>query len=181
MPGYLDSISNTWWGWDDGEDNWGGPTNRSLRQIAYGGIHKAIRSILSTPPANPALGDSYIVGANPTGDWSSYTETNIVVWGRDETTPLTIAWQRFQPRVGWIVYDQSQRKVLVFNGSSWGELQNTTNAPVLTDGTSITGDGVNTNLQAHFTQAQADFTNTNSSSVSYIKNCLLYTSPSPRD
>lgn len=171
MPGYLDSVSNTWWGWDDGEDNWGSPTNRSLRQIAYGGIHKTVRqSNRSLPPINPTLGDSYIVGNNPTGDWSAYRENDVVVWGRDETTPLTIAWQRFQPRVGWLVYDQSGSRVLVFNGSSWGELQNTSNSPIRVDGTSITGDGVTTDLQAHFTQQQADWNTTNTGSPSHIRN-----------
>ena len=182
MPGYLDSFSNATWGWGDGEDNWGSPTNRTLRQIAYAGVHKAVRSVLSTPPANPAIGDSYIVGVGPTGDWSSYPENSVAVWGRDETNPLTIAWQRFQPRVGWLVYNQATSRVLVYNGASWGELQNTASAPVLVDGTSIMGDGVSTALSAHFTQAQADWADTNTASPSYIDNVPSelrnYTTPS---
>ena len=170
MPGFLDTISNSTWGWDDGEDGWGGPTNRTLRTIAYRGIHKTILSIATTPPAMPAIGDTYIMGSNPTGNWSSFSENDLVVYGRDLATPTTIAWQQFTPRVGWLVYDQNQSRVLVYNGASWGELSNTAGVPVLTDGTSITGDGVTTPLVANFTQVQSDFASTSTSSLAYIKN-----------
>ena len=185
MPGYLDNVSNATWGWSDGEDGWGGPTNRTLRSIAYGGVHKSIINTVSTPPSNPLLGDSYIVGSNPQGAFNSFSVNSVAVWGRSLGNPTTIAWQQFIPRVGWLVYNQNEGKAIVYDGASWNELRNTAGSPVLTDGTSITGDGTTTALAAHFTQQQADFTNVNTSSPAYIKNVPAglrnYTPPTPSD
>ena len=120
MPGYLDSRSNITFGYDDGEDTWGTPTNRSLRQLAYVGLHPSVKnSTTSTPPASPTLGDKYIVASNPTGLWATYNENDIAVWGRGITSPATLAWQRFIPLKGFVIYNEDTDLQLKYNGNSW--------------------------------------------------------------
>lgn len=120
MPGYLDPISNLTWGYNDGEDGWGGATNRSLRQLAYFGLHPSVKNTTtSTPPAGPAEGDKYIVAANPTGAWSTYTANDLAVWGRSLSAPATLAWQRFIPRKGVVLYDEATDNQLKYNGTAW--------------------------------------------------------------
>lgn len=50
---------------------------------------------LSTPPGSPANGDSYIVGASPTGAWSSKAN-QIAVWNT-----VNAAWAFYAPKEGW--------------------------------------------------------------------------------
>ena len=66
---------------------------------------------LDTPPAGPAEGDRYIVGAAPTGDWENH--------------PLALAlyetgvWQFYTPQAGWLVYVRDEGLILGFDGSAW--------------------------------------------------------------
>ena len=123
MPGYLDPKSNITWGYNDGEDGWGGATNRSLRQLAYYGIHPTVKNRTSTaPPSSPVEGDKYIVAANPTGLWSTFNRYDIAVWGRSLSTPATLAWQRLVPVKGVVFYDESSDNQVKFNGTAWEEI-----------------------------------------------------------
>ena len=123
MPGYLDPASSLTWGYTDGEDGWGGATNRSLRQLAYVGATRSVKNrTTAAPPSSPTEGDKYIVAANPTGLWASYNAGDIAVWGRGLTTPATLAWQRFQPQRSFIFYDESTDQVIKYNGTEWDQL-----------------------------------------------------------
>ena len=136
-------------GFDEGQDDWGVRTNNTIRHLAYVGINISVRNVgLTSPPASPIAGDSYLVGANATGAWSGIPEHTLVVWGYDEATgntpavSATPAWQRFTPRIGYLVYDQQNSRVLIFGGTTWEELQNqsfsvNTNSTLVGNGNNI--------------------------------------------
>ena len=172
MPGYLDSQSGIWFGWDPGEDGWGVPTNRSLRQIAYAGIDRSVKGTVSSPPSNPTLGDKYLVGASPTG-WGTTPaplEHQLAVWGRNLTTPTTFEWIIYQPRVGSDVFDEQRGVRVQYYEGSWQEIRPSKNQPILSDNT-ITGDGVDTPQSVQFPdQLQSDWNVTDTASARFIKN-----------
>ena len=149
MPGYLDTKSNITFGWADAENDWGGPTNRSLRQLAYAGIHPTVKNTTtSTPPTSPTLGDKYIVAPGPSGAWASYNANDIAVWGRGLLTPATPAWQRFIPMTGWQMYNEADNTLLAYNGTSWA---------------GISGSGGGASVQANWAQ-------TDTTAADYIQN-----------
>ena len=172
MPGYLDSNSGLYFGWDEGEDGWGTPTNRSLRQLAYGGLTRSVKGTVSSPPSTPTLGDKYIVGANPTG-WGltpAPLEHQIVVYGRELATPTNISWLVFQPRVGNEVFDESRGIRVQYYEGSWQEIRPSQNQPILSDNT-ISGDGVTTPQSVQFPdQLQSDWAITDTNDARFIRN-----------
>lgn len=70
-------------------------------------------SQLTTPPASPANGDTYIVPTGASGVWSS----NIGKIARYST--VKTAWEYATPQEGWFAHDDAQDLFLKFNGSSW--------------------------------------------------------------
>ena len=73
-------------------------------------LARGATSILSTPPASPADGQVHIVGASPTGAWSTFAQNDVVLW-RSGT------WYRFAPFLGWL--KQVGTEVRRFDGSAW--------------------------------------------------------------
>jgi len=66
-------------------------------------------SILSAPPASPADGQVHILGAAPTGAWSTFTVHDVVMWRS--------AWFRFAPFLGWV--KSVAGDVRRFDGTAW--------------------------------------------------------------
>lgn len=65
--------------WAAGQDNPHIPVNEGIA------VALILRLTLkgkgtSTPPGSPAEGDAYIIGASPTGDWSTFTQDNIAYY-----------------------------------------------------------------------------------------------------
>jgi len=68
---------------------------------------------LSTPPGSPVNGNTYIVGAAPTGLWAGQANS-VAYWAVDpqdgpSITPTiaTGAWEFYTPLAGWEVYDNN--------------------------------------------------------------------------
>jgi len=68
---------------------------------------------LTTPPATPAEGDSYIVGAAATGAWAGHDLAVAAYYG---------GWVFKTPKAGWLAFVRGETKFYVFNGSSWAAL-----------------------------------------------------------
>lgn len=69
---------------------------------------------LSTPPGSPANGDSYIVGASPTGAWSSKAN-QIAVWNT-----VNAAWAFYVPKEGWRCFVKDENEYVSYlDTSSW--------------------------------------------------------------
>ena len=190
MPGYVDSYNKIPFGYDPTEDNWGGPLNRGLQHLAYVGTNARIREVRSDAPVQTpqnlhVLGDSYIVGANPTGDWSSFNQHDIAVWGREATAPTNIGWQRFVPQQGYMVYNASESAFFVFGGSDWTEIQASGGLQRVTSDNSLSGTGTPSDPLSVVAQRQVqpDWNVTSPTSLAFIKNVpstlRTYTPPPP--
>lgn len=84
------------------------PVNDNALRVEV--LQRGATSILSTPPISPADGQLHIVGASPTGAWSTFAQNDVVIW-RSGT------WYRFAPFTGWL--KQVGTEVRRFDGSAW--------------------------------------------------------------
>lgn len=84
------------------------PVNDNALRVEV--LQRGATSILSTPPSSPADGQLHIVGASPTGAWSTFAQNDVVIW-RSGT------WYRFAPFTGWL--KQVGADVRRFDGSAW--------------------------------------------------------------
>lgn len=67
---------------------------------------------LSTPPGSPAVGARYIVGALPSGDWSTFAEDDVVEWDG-------AAWSNRTPQIGNSVYVVDENTSRIFTVDGW--------------------------------------------------------------
>src|SRR5271154_2017674 len=80
---------------------------------------------LSTPPGSPVNGNTYVVGAAPTGAWAGQANA-IAYWAVDpqdgpSITPTiaTGAWEFYAPLAGWTVFDNFTKLNWKFDGTLW--------------------------------------------------------------
>lgn len=96
-----------------------------------------IDTTLTTPPAQPATGDRYIVADAATGAWAGQ-EQSVAVW-------VDSTWQFFAPSVGWRADIAESGAEVRFDGSAWqdtgGAVVNFQNLPAVGIGT--TADNIN--------------------------------------
>jgi hypothetical protein len=92
-------------------------------------LQRGATSILSAPPGSPADGQVHILGASPTGAWSTFAQNDVVVW-RSGT------WYRFAPFLGWL--KQVGSEVRRYDGSGWVVISGGAGAvPVQEEGTTV--------------------------------------------
>ncbi|WP_299665067.1 DUF2793 domain-containing protein [uncultured Ruegeria sp.] len=63
------------------------------------------------PPAAPDQGETYALGAAPTGAWAGL-DGKLAAW-------LDNGWHFFTPEPGWRAWDQSAGQLKVWDGSAW--------------------------------------------------------------
>ncbi len=80
---------------------------------------------LSTPPGSPVNGNTYVVGASPTGLWAGQ-ENSIAYWAVDpqdgpSITPAiaTGAWEFYTPLAGWSIFDNATGLTWRYSGTAW--------------------------------------------------------------
>lgn len=82
----------------------------------------------TTPPADPTLGDSYIVPSSASGEWA----------GQDTTIATAVegGWNFLTPKLGWQGYVQDLGQLYVFGPTGWtSALGSLNNLPLLGIGT----------------------------------------------
>lgn len=79
----------------------------SLTQISV------INMSTNTPPASPDEGDSYIIGASPTGAWSGHA---------GDLATYYSGWRIKMPMEGWLAWVQDLAAYYFFDGAGWVEL-----------------------------------------------------------
>lgn len=84
--------------------------NTALRQIE-GRMIRAKDKDLTTPPASPANGDTYIIPSGATGVWSGKTNQIAHFFGG--------AWTYWTPIEGTRLWLNDEDLVYVFNGTAW--------------------------------------------------------------
>lgn len=94
--------------WVQGTTQPSTPVNDSFLRTEV--LARGATSITSTPPGSPADGQVHILGASPTGAWSTFAQNDVVLW-RSGT------WYKFNPFLGWI--KQVGTEVRRFDGTSW--------------------------------------------------------------
>jgi hypothetical protein len=85
--------------------------NEAIRKLDAH-VHLSVKDRTSTPPGGPSEGDRYLLGASPTGAWSTFAQHDIAAY-------LGSAWVAFTPVEGWKVYVDDEDITLEFDGSSW--------------------------------------------------------------
>ncbi len=73
--------------------------------------HAAVAALLATPPANPEVGQSWIVANDATGDWTGH-EKALACWTEG-------GWRYLTPRAGMVVWQQAAGGFVWFDGGAW--------------------------------------------------------------
>lgn len=99
------------YGWERGEDFWGGPMNENLTAIDAL-LQLTLRSVsFSTPPDDAVEGDTFAVFEGATGPWAGHDgEVAFLVEG---------AWQFLTPKYGWRGVLRPTNEFLWFDGEKW--------------------------------------------------------------
>lgn len=96
--------------------------NEALRILDAVTQLSVLSTVLGAPPAQPALGDRYIVADQASGAWAGQ-EQQVAVW-------VDSTWQFFAPSLGWRADIASTGEEVRFDGTNWqttsgvGDLQN---------------------------------------------------------
>lgn len=99
------------YGWERGEDFWGGPVNEDLLFIDTM-IAPVVQSMsFSTPPADAVEGYAYLVAANPAGQWAGQAGKLAVL--------IEGAWTFYTPKEGWRVRVKSINDFVWYDGQNW--------------------------------------------------------------
>lgn len=101
----------TVFGWVLGYDGWKTEMDRNLVLFDLAAQAWVSDKDLTAPPGSPSLGDRYIVGATPTGDWTG-REFQLAVY--DGT-----AWVFAAPKAGWRVWVADESKFYRYDGAAW--------------------------------------------------------------
>jgi hypothetical protein len=91
-----------------------GSANEALRMLDAIVQLAVLDRGLSEPPAGPASGARYIVGANPTGAWSGHGD-EVAAWQDG-------AWAFYPPATGWFAWVQDESRFYVYSDSGWMEM-----------------------------------------------------------
>lgn len=112
MAELTEPRSGMSYGWNLGENNWNTGMDNNILSLGRFGVHLSIKDRdLSAPPGSPATGDTYIVGAAPTGAWATHAAKVTVYNG-------TI-WVFGVPRVGWLTYIEDEQVLSVYKLTGW--------------------------------------------------------------
>lgn len=114
---------------------------------SLGGQAYILDFTITAEPVSPAVGDAYIMAATQTGtNWG--TDTGAVpdaialytnVPGQTDSSP----WLYLTPREGWRVYDRTNNRLFVFDGTNWVGAEKVAFSVALSDLTTALTTGTN--------------------------------------
>lgn len=84
--------------------------NDALNDLDFLAQGSVISRSLATPPASPAMGDTYLIATGATGAWAGY-DGNLAAY--------YAGWKFKTPKEGWRFWVQNEDKEYVFDGSAW--------------------------------------------------------------
>lgn len=117
MTAIILPNSNITTGFVDDEDGWGAAMNKNLRLLDALVQPRVLDRNLSAPPASPAAGDTYIVGASATGTWATH-ENKLAIWTEGDDL-VAAAWLFITPKAGWRLYVVDEANAYQFDGAAW--------------------------------------------------------------
>lgn len=116
MAASTEPRSGLFYGWSYGENGWNTGMDANMTRLGRFGFHLSAKDRdLTAPPASPAAGDTYIVGAAPTGAWAGHAG-HVAVWVPG--TPAG-AWAFGVPRTGWVAFIEDETKLAAYYGGAW--------------------------------------------------------------
>lgn len=99
----------------DGYLTQGNALLRALQPLLMANV---ISLAISAPPPTPTNGDTYVVAGGGSGAWTG-KDTQIAYWSTDNLSTPSGEWEFFVPAKGWIVANQLDGNVYIFNGAAW--------------------------------------------------------------
>jgi hypothetical protein len=112
MAAQTDPRFGLAYGWSLGENGWNTGMDANLLKLARVGVHLSVKDRdLTTPPASPATGGTYIVAATATGAWAG-KEGQVAIWSGS-------AWVFYTPRLGWVTYIEDEEKLSAYKAAGW--------------------------------------------------------------
>lgn len=112
MTAITEPRSGIYYGWGIGASGWGEDMDANLTSVGRFAYHLSVLDRdLSTPPASPVNGDTYIVAVGATDAWNG-RDDHVAVW--DGST-----WVFGAPRIGWVAYVEDEEKLSAYKSSGW--------------------------------------------------------------
>jgi len=90
--------------------------NEALRMLDAIIHLSVISSEVNTVPSTPGEGDRYVIGGSPTDEWENLAG-QIAAF-------IDGAWLHIKPGKGWLVWDQSASRLIVYTGTGWEPVVN---------------------------------------------------------
>lgn len=87
--------------------------NEALNDIDFLAKTCALNATTNAPPVSPTTGDTYIIGAAPTGAWTGFG-------GR--VAGYYAGWSIKEPVAGWTAWTQNDNRLLYYTGAAWALL-----------------------------------------------------------
>lgn len=110
--------------------------NEAIRQLDTIVMLSIKSKTNSIAPNEPDEGDRYIISDTPQGEWIDKLD-NIATW-------VDGAWTFITPKEGWLCWNETTKKIIVFSNANWEDYKN---PPTQLE--QITSIGVNTNIDAN--------------------------------
>lgn len=111
MPKKIAPNIGLSYGWNRGEDFWGGPMNETLTTLDTIVFLRLQSITFSAPPAEAKNGDTYFIYKNPTGPWAGHeSQVAVLIEG---------AWQFIPPKRGWRALLDPTSEFLWWDGETW--------------------------------------------------------------
>lgn len=112
MAATTEPRSGIKYGWGLGFNGWHTEMDDNLKLLGRFGFHLSVKDKdLTTPPASPVSGDSYIVGAAATGAWAGKAG-NVALWDG-------AAWVFGVPRNGWRAFVEDEDSQYRYKSGVW--------------------------------------------------------------
>lgn len=97
---------------------YGNDVRRLFRAIQALVQANVISASISVPPGAPNNGDTYIVGAAPSGAWVGQAN-NIAYWTTADPNNPGGIWEFYVPSAGWLAYNQFSSTLFYYTGTAW--------------------------------------------------------------
>lgn len=111
----MSTINNTKnlglsYGWLTGESGWGQSVNTNFL-ILDSLVQGRFKSIINTPPDNSNIGDTYIIGSNPTGVFAGKTNYLAIY--------TSTGFIYSQPKLSWKLFNEETSHLMIYTSNGW--------------------------------------------------------------
>lgn len=132
MAASTEPRSGLLFGWALGESGWNVGMDDNLKRIGRFAFHLSVKDRdLATPPASPAIGDTYIVATGGTDAWLG-KDKQVAIWDGS-------VWVFGVPREGWQAFIEDEGVLATYTAGAWNLGVSTSGAETRSTPTSSAG------------------------------------------